>query len=138
MIYEVKMVQVTIKKTFLCDIKKIWDIITNNEDFLWRSDLAKIDIIDDTHFIEYAKNNYPTYFTITKKEKYKEYCFDIENTNMKGKWIGLFRDKGNGMVELEFTEEIEVNNIFMKVLAKPYLKKQQKRYMNDLEKEVMK
>lgn len=130
------MIESTIKKVFSCNIEKIWDIITNNEDFSWRSDVAKIEILDDTHFIEYANNNYPTYFTITKKEKYTEYCFDIENTNIRGKWIGKFCDLGNGMVELEFKEIVEVNNFFMKILAKPYLKKQQKRYMRDLKKEI--
>lgn len=131
------MIQSKIKKVFSCDLEKLWNIITNNEDFLWRSDLSKIVIVDDTHFIEYAKNNYPTYFTIMKKEKYTAYCFDIENTNIRGKWIGKFRDIGNGMVELEFMEEVDVNHFVMKILAKPYLKKQQKRYMKDLEKEVM-
>ncbi|MCI8622016.1 MAG: pyridoxamine 5'-phosphate oxidase family protein [Clostridia bacterium] len=39
-------------------------------------------------------------------------------------------------VLLNFTEEIETNNFIMKLLAKPYLKIQQKRYMRDLEKEL--
>ena len=39
---------------------------------------------------------------------------------------------------VNFTEEIEVNNLIMKLLAKPYLKSQQKRYMEDLEKELNK
>ena len=98
--------------------------------------MSKIEIIDDKHFIEYAKNNYPTYFTIISKEKLKEYKFDIENTIINGKWIGIFKKLDNGNVLLDFTEEIETNNFVMKVLAKPYLKSQQKRYMKDLEKEL--
>ncbi len=96
----------------------------------------KIEIVDDTHFIEYAKNNYPTYFTITSKVNLKEYKFDIENSNIKGKWIGIFKKFDNGDILLDFTEEIETNNFIMKLFAKPYLKSQQKRYMNDLEKRI--
>ena len=132
------MVKSNIKKEFNCDIEKLWNIITDNTNYIWRSDLSKIEIIDDKHFVEYAKNNYPTYFTITSKENLKEYKFDIENTNIKGKWTGIFKELSNGNVELDFTEEIETDNIIMKLLAKPYLKTQQKRYMKDLEKELNK
>ncbi|MDE5604075.1 MAG: polyketide cyclase [Eubacterium sp.] len=132
------MIQSTIKKEFNCDKEKLWNIITDNSNYFWRSDLSKIEIADDKHFIEYAKNNYPTYFEITKKEKLKEYKFDIENTNMKGSWTGLFKELPNGTIELTFIEEIEVNNSVMKLLAKPYLKKQQKRYVRDLENELKK
>ena len=130
---EVLMIQSNIKKQFSCDRNKLWDIITDNSNYVWRSDLSKIEIIDDTHFVEYTKNNFPTYFTITSKEKLKEYKFDLENTNLKGKWIGIFKELPNGNIELDFTEEIEVNNFIMKIFAKSYLKSQQKRYMKDLE-----
>ena len=130
------MIKSNIKKEFNCDIEKLWNIITDNTKYAWRSDLSKIEIIDDKHFIEYAKNNYPTYFTIISKEKLKEYKFDIENTKINGKWIGIFKKLDNGNVLLDFTEEIETTNFVMKVLAKPYLKSQQKRYMRDLEKEL--
>lgn len=130
------MIKSNIKKEFNCDIETLWNIITDNTKYAWRSDLSKIEIIDGKHFIEYAKNNYPTYFTITSKEKLKEYKFDIENTNIKGKWIGTFKKLDNGNVLLDFTEEIETNNFMMKLFARLYLKNQQKRYMKDLEKKL--
>ena len=37
----------------------------------------------------------------------KEYKFDLENTNIKGKWVGIFKELPNGNIELDFTEEIE-------------------------------
>lgn len=132
------MIKSNIKKEFNCDIEKIWNIVTDNTKYNWRSDLSKIEIVDEKHFIEYAKNNYPTYFTITVKNYLKEYKFDIENTNIKGKWIGLFKSLDNGNVLLDFTEEIETNNFIMKLFAKTYLKSQQKRYMKDLENELNK
>lgn len=132
------MVKSIIKKQFHCDKDKLWDVITDNYNYSWRSDLSKIDIIDKKHFIEYGKNNFPTYFTITAKEKLKEYKFNLENANLKGKWIGIFKELPNGNIELDFTEEIEVKNFIMKLLAKFYLKSQQKKYMKDLEKELNK
>ena len=130
------MIKSNIKKEFNCDIEKLWEIVTDNTKYTWRSDLSKIEITDDTHFIEYTKNNFPTYFTIISKEYLKEYKFDIENTNIKGKWIGIFKTLENGNVLLDFTEEIETNNFIMKLLVKPYLKSMQKRYMRDLEKKI--
>ncbi len=132
------MIKSNIKKQFSCDKNKLWDIITDNSNYKWRTDLSKIEIIDENHFIEYTKNNFPTYFTITAKEKLKEYKFDLENANLKGRWIGTFKELPNGQIELDFTEEIEVNSLIMKLLAKPYLKSQQKRYMRDLKKELNK
>ena len=132
------MIRSNIKKQFSCDRNKLWDIITDNSNYAWRSDLSKIEIIDDIHFVEYTKNNFPTYFTITSKEKLKEYKFDLKNANLKGKWIGIFKELPNGNIELDFTEEIEVNSFIMKLLVKSYLKSQQKRYMRDLEKELNK
>ena len=132
------MIRSNIKKQFSCDRNKLWNIITDNTNYSWRSDLSKIEIIDNTHFVEYTKNNFSTYFTITSKVKLKEYKFDLENANLKGKWIGIFTELPNGNIELDFTEEIEVNRFMMKLLAKSYLKRQQKRYMRDLEKELNK
>lgn len=130
--------KVNIKKKFDCNIEKIWDIITDNSDYSWRSDLSRIEIIDEYHFVEYTKNNYPTYFTIISKKRLKEYQFLVENTNMKGNWIGCLRELPNGEVEFDCTEEVEVANVMMKLLARPYLKSQQRRYMKDLDKRLRK
>lgn len=132
------MIKSNIKKQFSCDKNKLWNIIIDNSNYKWRTDLSKIEIIDETHFVEYNTRNFPTYFTITTKEKLKEYKFDLENANLKGKWIGIFKELTNGNIELDFTEEIEVNSLIMKLLAKSYLKSQQKKYMKNLERELNK
>ena len=132
------MIKLTIRKQFKCDKEKLWNIITSNENYSWRSDLFKIDIINEKHFIEYTKNNYQTYFKITSNKKLLEYKLDFENSNLKGKWIGKFKEPSKGIIELEFAEEIEVKKLILKLLAKTYLRKQQKRYMIDLEREINK
>lgn len=132
------MIKSNIKKQFSCDKNRLWDIITDNAYYAWRSDLSQIEVIDNTHFIEYTKNNFPTYFTVTSKEKLKVYKFDLKNANLKGTWSGIFQELPNGNIEIDFTEEIELNNAAMKLLAKPYLKSRQKRYIRDLERELNK
>ena len=118
---------------FSCDIKKVWDIVTDNRNYAWRSDLSKIEVIDDTHFDEYTKERFVTHFQITVKKPYEEYRFLIENKNMNGRWIGRFADC-DGSTQITFTEEVDVKNPFMNLFVTIFLKKQQERYITDLRK----
>ncbi|WP_406541718.1 hypothetical protein [Clostridium ljungdahlii] len=64
----------TITTTFKSDIKKVWEVVTNNNKYEWRSDLSKIDVSEDGNsFTEYTKNNFPTKFNITLKKPYERY-----------------------------------------------------------------
>ena len=67
--------------------------------------MSKTEIINDKQFIEYTKNGYATTFTVTVVEPYKRWEFDMENSNMKGHWIGVFIDKGNE-TQIDFTENV--------------------------------
>lgn len=122
-----------IKANFQCDIQKVWDVVTSIHNYSWRSDLSKIEISDKNQFIEYTKDGYPTTFTITCTEPCKRWEFDMENSNMKGHWTGVFTEKDN-YTEIDFTEEVTAKKIFMKPFVKMYLKKQQELYVADLRK----
>lgn len=114
------------------DIQKVWDIVTNNKNNTWRSDLSKIEISEDEQtFIEYTKDGFSTTFTITLKKPVERYEFDIKNQNMTGHWIGLFSRDENG-TQIEFTEEVTVKNLIMNLFVGFYLKKQQATYLKDL------
>ena len=76
---------------------------------------------------------YATTFTVTVVEPYKRWEFDMENSNMKGHWIGVFIDKGNE-TQIDFTENVIPKKWFMKPFVKTYLKKQQKQFVLDLKK----
>ena len=41
------MIKSNIKKQFSCDKNKLWDIITDNSNYKWRTDLLKIEIKDE-------------------------------------------------------------------------------------------
>ena len=120
------------------DIQKVWNIVLAVDKYnLWRSDLSKTEIINDKQFIEYTKNGYATTFTITVVEPYKRWEFDMENSNMKGHWIGIFTPKGN-QTEINFTEDVQAKKWFMKPFVKSYLKKQQTQFVEDLMKSLSK
>ena len=120
--------------TFKSGINTVWDIVTNNKDFSWRSDLDRIEILDEDNFVEYTKDGFSTGFKITAKEKPYLYKFDMENKNFKGKWIGEFRKTEGGGCEITFIEEIYIKSKVMEILSHLFmnLKKMQDTYVRDL------
>lgn len=125
-----------IKATFPSDIHKVWNVVTSVENYTWRSDLSKTEIMDERKFVEYTKRGYATNFIITVVEPYKRWEFDMENSNMKGHWIGVFNQKGRE-TEIDFTEDVIAKKILMKPFVKFYLKKQQAQFISDLRKALL-
>lgn len=111
-----------IKAVFPRDIQTVWDTVTSLENYAWRSDLSKIEVLSETQFVEYTKEGYATTFTITAVEPCKRWEFDMENDNMKGHWSGIFTQKC-GQTEINFTEDVTAKKIFMKPFVKAFLKK---------------
>ena len=122
-----------IQAVFHSDIENVWNIVTSLENYKWRSDLSRIEIINEKQFIEYTKDGYATTFKITVQEPYKRWEFDMENSNMKGHWTGIF-SRADGQTVIDFTEDVTAKKLIMKPFVKAYLKKQQKQYISDLRK----
>ena len=125
----------TVTAQFLCDNKTVWNIITDNQNYSWRNDLSKVEVIDESHFDEYTKDGFVTHFHITSKEPCREYRFAMENSNMKGNWTGIF-ESCDGGTKITFTEEVQEKNPIINLFVKSYLKKQQAAYIADLRKAV--
>lgn len=124
----------TITATFTSPIEKVWNTVTDNTNFAWRSDISKVVVSDDKKkFSEFTNKGFKTKFFIMKKEECKRYEFSIENKNISGYWIGIFSQNGEG-TEIEFTEQIEALNPIVNLFASKYLKKQQDTYISDLRK----
>ena len=126
-----------ISAVFQGDLQTVWGIVTSLENYQWRSDLSRIEVVNEKQFIEYTKDGYATTFTITVSEPYKRWEFDMENGNMVGHWTGVFKGKG-GQTEIAFTEDVTAKKLIMKPFVKGYLKKQQKQYISDLQKALTK
>ena len=123
-----------IKALIPSELRQVWDFVLDIENYTaWRSDLSKTEVISDKQFIEYTKDGYHTTFTITIIEPYRRWEFDMENSNMKGHWTGVFTAKGD-KTEIDFTEFVEAKKLLMKPFVKSYLKKQQAQFVADIRK----
>lgn len=126
-----------VKAVFPRDIKRVWEVVTSLSDYTWRSDLSRIEILNEQQFVEYTKEGYATTFTVTVNEPYKRWEFDMENSNMKGHWTGIFT-RLDGQTEVNFTEAVTAKKIWIKPFVKAFLKKQQSQYIADLRKALEK
>ena len=121
-----------IKDSIDSNIHKVWETVLAVDKYTqWRSDLSKTEVINEEQFIDYTKNGYPTTFTITVVEPHKRWEFDMENSNMKGYWIGIFTSIDD-KTEIDFTEQVTAKKFYMKPFVKSYLKKQQTQFVMDL------
>lgn len=118
--------------TLAYSAKEIWDIITSNTHYEWRSDVSKIEMLEEgKRFVEYTHGGYATTFTITHFEPYVRYEFDIQNSNMSGHWSGELIQTYTGTT-CRFTENVSAKKFLMKPFVKWYLRKQQEQYFTDL------
>ena len=113
--------------------EKVWETVVSPSAYGWRTDLSKVEVLDETHFVEYTKSGYATSFVVTASVPYRQWELEMENTNIKGRWTGIFRPKEEG-TEIEFTESVSVKKFFLRLFAKSYLKKQQAMFLRDLTK----
>ena len=119
-------------------IEDIWDTITDNENWQWRSDLQNLEIINDKKFIEYGKGGLEIHFTITKKEEHKVYGFTMNSKHFSGEWIGNFEKLPDGKTKITFTESLVYKKLLLKIFASLFinLKAIQDIYMRDLKKKL--
>lgn len=123
-----------IKAEFTCEAEKVWEVVTSLEQYSWRRDLGRIEVLKEgQQFVEYTKDGYATTFTITAFELCQRYEFDMENSNMQGHWVGIFTEQ-DGKTSIDFTEDVTAKKWFMKPFVRGYLKKQQAAYVADLQK----
>ena len=121
-----------IKHIIDSDVYKVWETVLAVDKYnQWRSDLSKTEVINEEQFIEYTKDGFPTTFTIAVVEPQVRLELDMENSNMKGHWIGIFTSIDD-KTEIDFTEQVTAKKFFMKPFVKSYLKKQQKQFIMDL------
>ena len=122
-------------REFLCPIQQVWSVVTNLEDTSWRSDLARVEVLSETTFVEYTKSGYATTFTVTACEEPTSWAFRMENENMSGHWEGRFISSQSG-TRVTFTESVTAKHWWMHPLVSGYLKRQQRGYLMDLVKKL--
>ena len=123
---------------FSADCRTVWNLVTDNRDFGWRSDLARVEVLDETHFREISKGGAETLFTITEKKPFCRYAFRMENRRFTGRWTGFFTALPQGGTRLAVMEEIQVKNPVMRLLAHLFFHpaKIQRQYLADLRRKL--
>ena len=118
------MARAQITATLPWDVEQVWRAVTDVSGYAaWRSDLNQAEERSGAQFVEYAKNDYPTTFTITASDPCVRWELAMENDSLKGRWTGIFsREKGG--TAIEFTEDVTVKKWFLRPFVKGYLKKQ--------------
>lgn len=122
---------------FPCPVEQVWKTVTDLMNTAWRSDLKRVEVLDETHFVEHTKSGYATRFTVTACEPPRRWTFTMDNGNMSGAWEGIF-EAAEGGARLHCTETIRAKHWWMRPFVPGYLKRQQKRYLDDLRKELLK
>ena len=84
----------------------MWRTVTSLTDYAWRSDLAKIERLDDTQFVEHTQSGAATLFRVTQTQPPHLWAFDMENDYFSGHWTGRFTALGDNCTELDFAKDI--------------------------------
>lgn len=125
------MVTSTLQTTLLYPPEQVWQVVTDLTDTAWRSDIARVERTGPGDFVEYTPAGVATRFTVTAQEPCRRWAFRLENSSLRGRWVGEFAPQGGG-TRLRFTEEVQPKRWWMGPFVKGYLKGQQARYAGDL------
>ena len=122
---------------FSCPVERVWQVVTDLSNTAWRSDLKRVEVLDESHFVEHTKSGYATNFTVTACEPLRRWAFTMENDNMSGSWEGIFEAAEDG-TRLHCTETVNAKRWWMRPFVPGYLRRQQRLYLDDLWRELQK
>ena len=125
-----------LKTVLPAELHRVWDVVTDVRRYPdWRSDVERVEVPSAQEFWEYTRGGYVTKFTITKEDTKEEtgrrWELAMENDNMTGYWVGVFRQRGAATI-VDFTEYVTAKKLWMKPFVKLYLKRQQAQFAADL------
>lgn len=129
------MVTSNIQATIPAALPRVWSVVTDVHNYGWRSDLAKTEVLSEEQFVEYTQAGYATSFTVTGVMPCSRWELRMENSNLYGHWVGIFKACDGG-TRVDFTETVTVKNKLFTPFIKPYLKRQQARFIADLKQAV--
>lgn len=110
-----------LKSVLSGDVHKAWSVVTTASEYpRWRTDLSRVQILGPEAFLEYTADGYVTKFTIIRAKPGQLWELEMDNTNLHGRWVGRFRQRGLATV-VDFTE---------------YVKKQQAQFITDLRRAI--
>lgn len=126
-----KRVEVTVD--FKGEVEKVFKTVINLGDCSWRSDLLKVEKIDNDRYIEYDRKGRATKIKITDCHKNIQFEYDVYNDNYTGHWCGQFAPLKDGGCRMYLLFYFEPHSIFGKFVN---VDKFEERYLEDLKKEL--
>lgn len=112
---------VKLSSVFNVSPETLYNIVTNNDSWQYRTDLQNLIIVErngDTEiWNEISKNGDTIRFKTKEKIPYSFYSFDMESKLFTGYWTGSFEPTENGGTLFTATEYIRVKNPFVKTLS---------------------
>jgi len=109
------------QSTYPVTPETLYNIVTNNDDWQYRTELKDLTIIQKNGkyevWDEISKNGTIIRFTTKEKKKYSFYSFDMESQIFSGYWTATFEAVGNKETLFTATEYISVKNPFIKTLS---------------------
>jgi len=112
---------VTRQSMFDVSPEELFKVVTNNDDWKYRSDLESLNIIDRKGDIEVweetGKGGNVIRFTTREKVPYSLYSFDMESKMFSGYWTAEFEEADTGKTLFTATEYIRIRNPFIKSLS---------------------
>lgn len=123
---------------FPCPVERVWRTVTDLSHTAWRRGLCPGGDAGQGPFRgAYQKRvRYPT-SSVTACQPPRFWAFTMENSSMAGRWEGRFQ-AADGGTWLTCAETITAKRWWMRPFVPGYLKRQQKLYLDDLQKELRK
>lgn len=84
------MVTSTLQITLPYPPEQVWQVVTDLTDTAWRSDIARVERTGPGAFVEYTPAGVATRFTVTAQEPCRRWAFRLENSSLRGRWVGEF------------------------------------------------
>lgn len=122
----------TISESFAARISDVWKLVTDVANYSWRSTISRCDLIDEKHFIEYAKDGTKTQFYISDSEYLRFWACDFQNEKISGHFVADFTLSGNkSIVSLTTRMQAKTSRIFG-AFNNIHFMQEQKRFFKDL------
>ena len=101
--------------------KKLFEVVTDNSDWKYRTGLKDLIIIESTQdkevWDEVQEDGSVIRFNTREKRPYSFYSFDMESKIFTGYWTAEFIEKGENYTLFVATEHISVKNPFIKTIS---------------------
>lgn len=126
--------EATVSHEFKSSPEKIWSVITNNQDYSWRSDLKDVKADGPDNWIETPSHGPAVNFRVTLKKPFERYELQLSNDSFGGTWIGELSPLPGGGTKFVSTEKVETKGFVAKLMSYIFFSPQKtiERYFTDL------